>query len=154
MFKALMAIALSWVALPALAWNSPKEAVEKFVEFDFNGGRLLPVDWAAYLEKYLHINGDYDEPGWDMVTVIDGYSVGQPRCTASACAVSVKYRLRPIRLLNDRSVIPHRNGGTQSVRFTVKNKDGAWKVEPDPKRFFPDYPRISDDTYQQWRRRG
>lgn len=135
-------ISLFSVTISAFAWDTPREAVTKFVEFDFNGGRLSSDNWDKYTEKYLHASDDYEEPGWDTVVVVDKFSVGQPVCASDKCSVVVIYQLHPTRSLRG-PVVPHKNGGSDSLKFTVKNRNGVWKIEPDNL----DYPRVSYQKY-------
>jgi len=145
MFKPTLAIGLLVAASSAYAWKTPQEAVEKFAQFDADGGRLSSENWENYVGSIIHADEDHDEPGWDAVIVIDGFSVGKLNCKTVSCTVDVTYKLHPTKDLDSLPVIENEDGGTESVTYTVININGDWRVEADP-----DYPRISYKTFKSF----
>ncbi|MCY0964161.1 hypothetical protein [Parathalassolituus penaei] len=144
MLRSIISAALIIVSFPTFAWDTPKEAVEKFVQFDLGGGRLSSNAWSEYLANYLHAPVGYEEPGWDSVVVVERFLVGNPECVSESCTVAVTYQLHPTKLLTGPPVVPHEAGGSETVKFSVSKKNGVWKIDPNP-----DYPRISIEKYKQ-----
>jgi len=143
MLRSIIVIALTVVSTQAFAWSTPKEAVEKFVQFDLDGGRLSSKGWAEYIKKYVYVPVGYDEPGWDTVVLVERFSVDDPECVLDKCTVTVTYQLAPTKSLIGPSVMSHEAGGTEILKFSVINKSGVWKIDPTPT-----YPRISLEKYK------
>ena len=143
MLRVVIAIAFAMISCHASAWSSPKEAVERFAAFDFNGGRL--DSWDEYETNYTYMPDDYDEPGWDAVVVVEKFSVGEPVCSARRCAVPVTYQLVPTKSLNDRYAVSHESGGSEVLTFDVIEKHGVWKIDPSPIQ-----PRVSLEIYNNF----
>lgn len=130
----------------AFAWDSPTTAVEEFVKFDLQGGRLNSEQWSTYIDQYVYAPKEYDEPGWDMATIVTTYRIGKPACENNLCRIKVKYTLLPTKNLHDTSITRHERGGTETLEFRVRNTAGNWKIEPRG-----EHPRISIETYQKSR---
>ncbi|HEY1059266.1 MAG TPA: hypothetical protein VGE55_11110 [Limnobacter sp.] len=130
----------------AFAWDSPKTAVEEFVKLDLLGGRLSSEQWSTYIDQYVYAPKEYDEPGWDMATIVTAYRIGKPACENNLCRVKVKYTLFPTKNLHDTSIARHERGGRETLEFRVRNTAGNWKIEPQG-----EHPRISIETYHKSR---
>jgi len=144
-------LALCLVACnPAFAWHSPKEAIEHFLSFELNGGRLSSTNWKAYTEKYIAAPPDYDEPGWDQVAVVTSWKTSNPRCTSqNRCTVEVRFTLLPTAELNDPSVIAHPAGGTETLTYKIVRHRKDWRIEPEMPA-----PRILDTHYRKLRQQS
>ncbi len=131
----------------AWAWPSPAEAINQFLSFELSGGRLTGDKWNIYTTKYLAAPSNYEEPGWDEVTIVKSWSVSQPTCSSPRhCSVNVTFDLLPTSGINDPNVVPHAKGGTESLQFNlVKNKRG-WFVAPE---MFA--PRVLEAEYRKFR---
>jgi len=135
---------------PALAWNSPKEAIDRFLSFELNGGRLTSLNWKTYTEKYIAAPPDYDEPGWDQVTVVTSWKTSSPRCTSrSRCTIDVSFTLLPTADLNDSNVIAHPDGGTETLTYKLVKHRKDWRIEPEMPA-----PRILDTHYRKLRQQS
>lgn len=137
-----LAACLAWPA-PMLAWSSPQLAIERFLAFEFAGGRLdNPGGFLASRVPYLRMPVDYDEPGWDIVEYADAYTVENVHCeSARRCTAEVRFvhdRDDPSRKLRGE----HLRLAPQSVRYVIVEDNGEWLVEP------PDGPpRISSARF-------
>ncbi len=69
---------------PSDALAGARSLVEEYVLRDSRGDRLSANQW--FLESVL-----FDEPGWDRMTVIRGYTVGSARIQADTVIVPVSY---------------------------------------------------------------
>jgi hypothetical protein len=120
-------IALGALCLSPLAhaWPTPQAAVEEFLKFEQDGGRLQAWPHA----NYLAVAANYEEPGWDEIHVIKSYQVGAPRCEGERCKVSVAFVYEPTAALGLQQVVARPNGGTESLDYVAVQKGGTWLLE-------------------------
>jgi hypothetical protein len=116
----LLAGLLAVAPIPAFAWPSPQQAVERFLDFELAGGRLQAWDF----HRYLAVGPDYDEPGWDQVHVVERHRVSAVRCeTTARCVADVEFTYAggasPTR-------IAHPAGTTEVVRYVAVHAGGEW----------------------------
>lgn len=134
----------------ALAWNSPQQAIERFLSFELNGGRLTSANWKTYTEKYIAAPPDYDEPGWDQVTVVTSWKASNPRCTSkSRCTIEIRFTLLPTAELNDPGVTAHPDGGTEMLTYKLVEHKKDWRIKPEMSA-----PRILDTSYRKFRQQS
>lgn len=122
------------------AWPSPREAVEHFLQFELDGGRLA----AWPFDKYLAVPKDYEEPGWDEVHVVQSWKIESLRCSDRRCSVHVIFAYVPTVKLGGAQVVPHPDGGTETVDFVAKQVAGSWLLESPMGA-----PRISLPTFKR-----
>lgn len=145
MLKTIFASTLSLLACSALAWPTPEVALDEFIAFELNGGRLNSDNYDDYAGKYAHLAEDHEEAGWDSVIVVKNSEVQNLECSADRCTANVLFELHPTADLAGPPYIEHDKGGTETFQYVLENRDGDWRVvAPD------DYPRISISTYEQF----
>lgn len=133
------------ISSAAVAWQTPQQAIDNYINFELNGGRLSSENYSEYENKYAHIPQDYEEGGWDSVIVVDSYSIGEPICKGKRCTSIVTFTLHPTEDLEGPPVVDNETGGIKKVKYTVLNKNGDWRIKPTG-----DYPIISLETYQKF----
>jgi len=121
----LITLAALGAALSAQAAPTPQAAVEQFLRFELDGGRLQP--WP--FQKYLAVAAGYEEPGWDQVHLVEAWKAGEPRCAANRCKVTVSFTYAPTAKMGAEQVVPHPDGGTEQVDYVAVQKDGQWLLE-------------------------
>lgn len=114
------------LSAPALAWQSPDEALAKFLAFELGGGRLQQWEFG----KYLAVSKEYDEPGWDQVVLVTGYKASPMACKADLCSARVMFQLAATEGLNNEQLMPFPKGGSQAVTFYAVQHAGQWLLGP------------------------
>lgn len=124
--KKLIFLAALGAALSAqAAAPTPQAAVEQFLKFELEGGRLQ--SWP--FQHYLAVAPGYDEPGWDQVHVVESWKAGPARCEAGRCKVTVSFSYTATEKLGAEQVIPHPGGGTEQVEYVAVERGGQWLLE-------------------------
>lgn len=145
--KVLILLATTLMASYAYAWDMPSSAITKFLAFELDGGRLSGDSdkWTEYTTKYIAAPENYDEPGWDVVTVVKSHRVLGVKCSSPAsCNATVEFSLFPTANLQGLQVVPHPNGGKQVKIYTIVKQGNSWLIEP-----VFDSPIISIQTYNR-----
>lgn len=119
--RIIVLIAALLCCMPAYAWPSPRQAIEQFLQFELAGGRLK--SWP--FRKYLDVDAEYDESGWDMIHVVRGYKVKSIRCRRETCRAKVVFSYPAAPLASER-IHPQPVAGTETVVYTVIKADGSW----------------------------
>jgi hypothetical protein len=122
-------LAVGCLSQAAHAWPTAREAVEQFLAFELGGGRLR----AWPFQQYFAVPADYDEPGWDAVSVVRSHKMKPLQCKPSRCTAEVSFTYAPL------SARP--TGGREVVRYVAVQVDGEWLIEPNGN------PRISEAEY-------
>ncbi len=129
----------------AFAWEMPSSAITEFLVFELGGGRLSGEKWTEYTAKYIAAPEDYDEPGWDVVTVVENNRILEVRCPfPTRCEATVEFTLFPTENLHDVYVVPHPNGGKKIKIYSIVKQGDSWLIEPDGSS-----PIISTQTYNR-----
>lgn len=149
--KTISALLLSTVCtaacLPALAWETPTQALQQFLEADAQGMRLQSgMDFDKFYHLDASLAADYDEPGWDSITLIDSYTFTPLQCKAHVCSTKVTFRLTPTATVDDASISAHPTGGSKHMAFTIKKHQNQWRIVPTEQE-----PHVRFDTYQALR---
>jgi hypothetical protein len=110
------------VAPPASAWDTPRKAIDEFLKFELEGGRL--ESWP--FKKYLAVGADYDEPGWDEIELIQEAKVLPLACDEARCQAPVEFTFTPTGGKNLQQVTPHLSGGKETVTYVVVQRKGQW----------------------------
>lgn len=132
----------------ASAWDSPHEAIDQFLIYELYGGRLTGWSWKTYTTKYITAPANYEEPGWDEVTIVKSWKISGPVCSSkSRCTVRVIFSLLPTSGLNDPNVVPHDNGGEEVLSFNLERNRRGWFVAPEIQS-----PRVLETTYRRFRK--
>lgn len=119
----LLAILIACFAAPvANAWETPRQALNEFLQFELEGGRL--ESWP--FKKYLAVGPDYDEPGWDEIELIQDVKVLPLTCDKTQCKAPVEITLTATGGENFQQVTPHPNGGKETVTYVVVLRKGQW----------------------------
>lgn len=121
-----LALLLALLSAPALAWQSPDEALARFLEFELAGGRLQQWEFG----KYFAVGKEYDEPGWDQAVLVKSYTASPMSCKADLCSARVVFRLAATQGLNVEQLEPLPGGGTQVVTFHAVKRSGQWLLGP------------------------
>ena len=121
-----LAVFISCFGVPvANAWDTPHKALDEFLQFELEGGRLVSWPFA----KYLAVGPDYDEPGWDEVELIQDAKVLPLTCNKTRCKAPVEFTLTATAGMNLRQVTPHPNGGKTTVTYVIVQRNGHWLLE-------------------------
>lgn len=107
------------------AWQSPRQAIEEFLEFELAGGRT--VSWQ--FDKYLAVGSDYDEPGWDELELIQDARVLSLVCAKQRCTVEVEFTFAPTERLKLTQITQHPKGGNQVVKYKIIKTKGQWLLK-------------------------
>ena len=129
-FKYLCILLIS-APLFSFAGGSPKDVVEKYCEYDFNGARLI----SSGASNYRHLIDYEEEPGWDSVISVMGYKVGDEKISGNTAIVIVNYDIIqafPAPLVNISQY--------QTVEVELLLQEGNWKVSK-----YIDYPRVGNE---------
>lgn len=138
--RAALAFFLPYLTSAAHAWPSPRAAVEHFLQFELDGGRLA----AWPFEKYLAVPKDYEEPGWDEFHVVQSWKIDSPQCSDHRCNVRVTFAYVPTAKLAGAQAVPHLDGGKETVNFVATQVTGSWLLESSMAA-----PRISLATFKR-----
>jgi hypothetical protein len=126
----------------AWAWQSPDEALSKFLEFELAGGRLQEWEFS----KYLAVGKEHEEPGWDMVVLVKRYSAAPMQCNAGRCSARVTFELAPTSGISSPQVEPRPQGGHENFNFHAAQRAGQWLIGP-----FNQPPHISEAAFARLR---
>lgn len=108
----LIPLAALGLALSAhAAAPTPQAAVEQFLKFELEGGRL---------------QGD---SGFDQVHLVETWKADAARCEAARCKVTVTFSYTPTARLEIEQAAPHPEGGSAQVEYTVVQQGGQWQAE-------------------------
>jgi hypothetical protein len=131
MRKAILVFLLGLTSCSAMAWETPEKAISEFLKFELDGGRLSSDGWQDYTSKYIYAPEDYDEPGWDAVTVVVSYAISSINCSGTSnCEAEVIFDLFPTSNLPNAQVVQHAHGGKEVIRYPLVCKDKSWRLEP------------------------
>ncbi len=90
---------------------TPQAAVDQFLKFELEGGRL------------------HAESGFDQVHLVDAWKADAPRCEGARCKVTVTFTYTPTAGLDLEQAVPHPKGGTAQAEYVVQQQGGQWQVE-------------------------
>ena len=124
----LLALTLAALPLPALAWDTPEQAIDAYLAFELDGGRLQAWPFA----RYIVAPRGYDEPGWDVLHAVRGWQRGAVRCDDPArCEVVVLFEYADTLALPAAwQLMPHPHGGSERVRYALQRQPApdGWRV--------------------------
>lgn len=125
-----LATCLLWPA-SAPAWPSPQVAIEQFLAYEFDGGRLDNTGgFIASRLPYLHMPAGYDEPGWDIVERADAYTIEHVRCESTIrCSAEVSFHTDDDGV-SDPRVGAQTRRAPDTARYVIVNVDGEWLTSP------------------------
>ncbi|WP_028104820.1 hypothetical protein [Pseudoduganella violaceinigra] len=92
---------------------TPQAALDQFLRFELDGGRLRN-DTEGYFEQ---------------VHLVDGWKTDALNCDAARCKAVVTFNYTPTAGLDMEQAVPHPKGGSSQVEYTVLQKGGQWQVE-------------------------
>lgn len=145
MKKLTLTLTLCALSGAAAAWPTPEVALDEFLKFELNGGRLSSDSYAQYEARYAHLPEDHEEGGWDSVAVIESLKAGALTCDTSSCAVDITLNLAAGSSLDGPPFINDDAASVDTLALRILNKDGDWRVvAPDTT------PMISLETYRQY----
>jgi len=153
--KIIVTFVLSLFSCSVAAWETPLQAISEYLKFELSGGRLASEKWKIYISKYIDAPEGYAEPGWDMITVVNNYKIGEINCTSSTtCAANVSFSLYPTEKLNNPSVLEHKQGGNLAAKYYLVKKGKEWLVQPGaPGALGEGAPVASIETYHRHMKR-
>lgn len=143
----LLAFALVLASQYAHAWKSPQQAVDEFLKFELDGGRMQP-NYAG--EKYLisppaeEVNGKKSTE--KTIALVKEYKVMAFLCAGKACTVKVKFWFAPSKAIKNgtQTIEAHAEGDSRLVSYTVRRIDNSWLIENDL-----GIPLVSEDTFKR-----
>ncbi len=112
----------SGVCCSAESVPHPRDIVEKYCRFDFEGARLTSETWAqgASLVTWE------EEPGWDTIVVVSDFEVVSVKRETNTALVTVNFFVRVRLETAERFVQKNR---TETVTFQLRQTDKDWKIE-------------------------
>lgn len=126
----------------AFAWSSPQQALDEFLKFELAGGRLAAWDF----KKYLAVDKNYDDPGWDEIHLVKQHRVIDLKCTAHECLGRVEISFAPTQKLTADQLVPHPKGGKALLRYHVVKKDKQWLLT-----HAGGQPLVDIEVYRRWK---
>jgi hypothetical protein len=113
-----------------LAWDTPSQVLDAFLQYELDGGRLDSDGWKTYVARYAAVPPGYDESGWDRVTLVESYTVAKPKCSDAHCTAVVRFKLLPTKGLADQQLNQFPKGGVETVVFKVVKTNDGWRIRP------------------------
>lgn len=95
------------------AETTPQAALDQFLKFELDGGRLHN-DTEGYYEQ---------------VHLVDGWKTDAVKCDGARCKATVTFTYTPTSGLDMEQAVPHPKGGTAQVEYVVLQNGGQWQVE-------------------------
>ena len=126
----------------ASAWDTPTDAIQQFLKFELGGGRLKSWSFGKFLAVR---DGEYDEPSWDVVDLIESYKIKNLSCSAESCTARVSFQFVPTKTLTFKDIYPHPDGGSVIVDYKIVQLNSQWLLEPSdasPKVYLNTYKRL------------
>lgn len=137
--RLVLLVSCTAVSTLAHAWATPRDAIERFMRFELEGGRLEGNSLAmSRRREFMRISPGDDAPGWDRVELVHAYTVERVECASDThCTATVRFVFDGSLIL-DVSVVPHIDGETGVATYGIVNDDGRWFVTPPdgPPRLF------------------
>jgi hypothetical protein len=90
---------------------TPQAAVDQFLKFELEGGRL------------------HGDSGFEQVHLVDAWKADAPRCEGARCKVTVTFTYTPTAGLDLEQAVPHPKGGTAQAEYVLQQQGGQWQVE-------------------------
>jgi|GEM_PF-1493932 len=132
--KKLLTLAALCAAFTAHAAEStPQAALDQFLKFELDGGRLHN-DTEGYYEQ---------------VHLVDASKTEALNCDGARCKATVTYTYTATASLDLEQAVPHPKGGTAQVEYIVLQKGGQWQVETGK-----DTPHVSRVAMEKMLREG
>jgi hypothetical protein len=132
--KNILALAALCAAFTAHAAEStPQAALDQFLKFELDGGRLHN-DTEGYYEQ---------------VHLVDASKTEALTCDGTRCKAIVTYTYAPTAGLDMEQAVPHPKGGSAQVEYIVQQKGGQWQVETGK-----DTPHVSRVAMEKMLREG
>ncbi len=112
--KKLITLAALCAAFTAhAAETTPQAALDQFLQFELDGGRLKN-DTEGYYEQ---------------VHLVDASKTEALNCEGARCKAIVTFTYTPTASLDMEQAVPHPKGGTSQVEYVLLQKGGQWQVE-------------------------
>jgi hypothetical protein len=92
---------------------TPQAALDQFLKFELDGGRLHN-DTEGYYEQ---------------VHLVDSWKTDAVNCEGARCKATVTFTYTPTSGLDMEQAVPHPKGGSAQVDYIVLQKGGQWQVE-------------------------
>jgi hypothetical protein len=110
--KKLTLLAAFFAATTAHAAEAtPQAAVDQFLKFELEGGRL------------------HAESGFEQVHLVEAWQAEAPRCAGARCKVTIRFTYSPTAALGMEQAVPHPDGGSGQVEYTVQQQGGQWQLD-------------------------
>lgn len=100
----------------------PRDIVEKYCRFDFEGGRLTSETWS---QGAPFVTWE-EEAGWDTIVVVAGFEVVSVKEETNTAFVAVNFSVRGRLETAERFVEENR---TETVTFQLRQTDKGWRIE-------------------------
>ncbi len=127
----LLALALALTSQYAHAWKSPQKAVDEFLKFELEGGRMQSP-YAG--EKYLVSPPTNEAAGKKTIALVKEYKIMSFNCKGKDCEVRVKFWFTPNKNAKNGSqpLEQHVEGDSTLITYTVhRMENNSWLVEND-----------------------
>lgn len=116
--------------------KSPKDIVVQYIENDLRGSRLSSRTWREKMHPFYY-DTETDEPGWDTITVVKGYTIVTTGITGNDATVAVHYDI----LCDIGTQVSVRSKTDARVVYSLRMRNGAWKLNG-----YKTCPLVSEDT--------
>lgn len=142
MMKIFLGITLLLCTSVSHAWPDARQALDEFLKFELNGGRLSSWDF----KKYLVVDKEFEEPGWDEIHLVQKHHVVEFTCKSEQCLGRVEVVFEPTRKYVGEQLVPHPKGGHALLRYHIVKSGKQWLLTHPGGQ-----PLVSTAAYQHWK---
>jgi uncharacterized MAPEG superfamily protein len=108
-------------ARPATQPVTASRLLEDFCARDFDGARLASSTWV----QVAPLVAWDQEPGWDLIKLVDGFTVGAPQASGNGLQIPVYYEV--IGTASGRQITRFEKQ-LETVKFELEATGGSWRV--------------------------
>lgn len=124
----LLAFTLALASQYAHAWKSPQKAVDEFLKFELEGGRM---QWPYPGEKYLISPPANETTGKKTIALVKDYKIISFVCQGKFCEVHVRFSFIPNKTTKSgaQPLEVHAEGDSKMVTYRVHRLENSWLIE-------------------------
>ena len=123
---------LVFLSVSTYAQETPRDIVEKYCQYDFQGARLNSVEAQSYRLLVAY----EEEPGWDTVIGVKGFEIGRVIVKDNVAVVEVNFEIDRAWPVQIEQISEY---STVKVELSLEN--GSWKIS----KYIP-FPRVSSEA--------
>lgn len=145
--KTVLILAAGVVAGTAQAWNTPRQALTNYLQFELSGGRFEDPE---RFKRYFYLSGS----PWNNTSgaeLVESYRIDFIRCPSTMrCTAKVTFKLLPTAGFTEDFYhhVHNPKGGRDSVRYTLHKGKEGWKLKEEG-HVFEYIPRVTLTTFIQ-----